>query len=118
MILTRSLPELTLALTYTNSFGGTLLSVTVCAQRLKVTPAMVIACNDVVYFCGLRATALTDEPVTVQDSLPETIPVTRESSLAVRSLPLTRIFQGSSVRLTDVSQAGRQEYNSPVQASL
>lgn len=106
MILTRSLPELTLALTYTDSFGGTLLPVTFCTQRLKVTPAMVIACNDMIYLCGSKATALTDEPVTVQDSLPETIPVTREPSLAVGSLPSTRIFQGSSVRLTDVSQAG------------
>lgn len=106
MTLTRSLPELTLALTFRHSFGGTLLPVTFCTQRLKVTPAMVIAWNDVIYFCGPLATALTDEPVTVQNTLPETVPVTRESSLAVRSLPLTRIFQDASVRLTDVSQAG------------
>jgi len=106
MTLTRSLPELTLSLTFTYSFGGTLLAVTFCTQRLKVTPTMVIACDDVVNLCGPRATALTDEPVTVQNTLPETVPVTRESFLAVRSLPSTRIFQVSSVRLTDVSQAG------------
>lgn len=88
MIFTRSLSKLPVALTLRNSFGGALLSVTIGADSLKIAETVIISCNDMVYLCGLRATDAL-ELVSDQNPLPETIPVTRESLLASRSLPVT-----------------------------
>lgn len=48
---------------------------TVGAETLKVAATVVITGDDVINLCGLRATALTGVIVTLENSLPETVPV-------------------------------------------
>lgn len=56
MLLFGSLPERPFPLTFGDSLKGALFSVTVTAQALQVTEAMIITSDDVIYFGGPKAT--------------------------------------------------------------
>ncbi len=66
---------------------------TVIADSLQVAETVIVSCLDVVYLCGFLATEIAPVPVTGKYLFAETTPVTWESSLAGRSLPVTTIFQ-------------------------
>jgi hypothetical protein len=93
MFLWSALPERTLALTFHDSLSGAFFSVTISAQTLKVAETVIVPWDDVIYFCGPLATALTSMRVSDENSLSETEPVPWKSRLASTSLPVTRIFQ-------------------------
>lgn len=59
MLLFGSLPERPFPLTFTYSLKGALFSVTVSAEALKIYQPVVVTSDDVIYFCGPKATALT-----------------------------------------------------------
>lgn len=59
----RSLPERLIPLTRKNSLLGTLDSMTLSTETLKITQTVIIPWDDMIYLCGLVATL--DAPMTV-----------------------------------------------------